>query len=40
MKYYENKPQGYYENFRKEMLKYLPKTAKKILDIGCGKVIL
>jgi len=36
MKYYENKPQGYYENFRKEMLKYLPKTAKKILDIGCG----
>lgn len=36
MKYYENKPQGYYDNFREEMLKYLPDTAKKILDIGCG----
>jgi len=29
MKYYEN-------NVREEMLKYLPETAKKILDIGCG----
>jgi 2-polyprenyl-3-methyl-5-hydroxy-6-metoxy-1,4-benzoquinol methylase len=36
MKYYENKPQGYYDNTRLEMLKYLPKTSKKILDIGCG----
>jgi 2-polyprenyl-3-methyl-5-hydroxy-6-metoxy-1,4-benzoquinol methylase len=36
MKYYENKPQGYYDNVRKEMLKYLPESAKKILDIGCG----
>lgn len=36
MKYYENKPQGYYYNVRKEMLKYLPETANKILDIGCG----
>jgi len=36
MKYYENKPQGYYDNVREEMLKYLPETAKKILDIGCG----
>jgi 2-polyprenyl-3-methyl-5-hydroxy-6-metoxy-1,4-benzoquinol methylase len=36
MKYYENKPQGYYDNVRKEMLKYLPATAKKILDVGCG----
>lgn len=36
MKYYENKPQGYYDNVREEMLKYLPDTAKKILDVGCG----
>jgi len=36
MKYYENKPQGYYENVRHEMLKYLPKNAKKVIDIGCG----
>ena len=36
MKYYENKQSGYYDNARKEMLKYLPKNAKKIIDIGCG----
>lgn len=36
MKYYETKPEGYYDNTRKEMLKYLPGNAKKILDIGCG----
>lgn len=36
MKYYENKPKGYYDNVREEMLKYLPETAKKILDVGCG----
>lgn len=36
MKYYEDKPQGYYYKVRKEMLNYLPETAKKILDIGCG----
>jgi 2-polyprenyl-3-methyl-5-hydroxy-6-metoxy-1,4-benzoquinol methylase len=36
MKNYENKPEGYYNNFRKEMLKYLPKDAKKVLDVGCG----
>lgn len=36
MKYYENKPQGYYDNVRKEMLKYLPAEANKILDVGCG----
>jgi 2-polyprenyl-3-methyl-5-hydroxy-6-metoxy-1,4-benzoquinol methylase len=36
MKYYENKPQGYYDNVREEMLIYLPESAKKILDIGCG----
>lgn len=33
---YKNKPQGYYDNIRFEMLKYLPKDAKKIIDIGCG----
>jgi 2-polyprenyl-3-methyl-5-hydroxy-6-metoxy-1,4-benzoquinol methylase len=36
MKYYQDKPQGYYDNVRKEMLKYLPENANKILDVGCG----
>ena len=36
MKFYENKPSGYYDNVRKEMLKYLPENSKKILDVGCG----
>lgn len=36
MKYYENKPAGYYDNVRHEMLKYLPPSAKKIIDVGCG----
>lgn len=33
---YENKPTGYYDNIRHEMIKYLPKDVKKIIDIGCG----
>lgn len=33
---YENKPAGYYDNIRYEMLRYLPTTAKKILEVGCG----
>ena len=36
MKYYQNKPAGYYDNVRKEMLKYLPENAQKIMDVGCG----
>lgn len=36
MKYYQNKPSGYYDNVRKEMLKYLPVNAKRIMDVGCG----
>jgi len=36
MKYYENKPVGYYDNVRHEMLHYLPPNAKKIMDVGCG----
>lgn len=36
MKYYQDKPAGYYDNVRKEMLKYLPENANKIMDIGCG----
>lgn len=36
MKYYKNKPVGYYDNVRHEMLKYLPNNAKKIIDVGCG----
>lgn len=37
---YNNKPEGYYNNARLEMLKYLPNDAKKVLDIGCGNGIL
>lgn len=33
MKFYENKPSGYYDNVRKEMLKYLPENSKK--NFGC-----
>jgi 2-polyprenyl-3-methyl-5-hydroxy-6-metoxy-1,4-benzoquinol methylase len=33
---YENKPEAYYKDSRKEMLVFLPKDAKKILDVGCG----
>ena len=33
---YKNKPSGYYDSIRHEMLNYLPKTAKKILEVGCG----
>lgn len=33
---YKNKPAGYYDNVRMEMLNYLPKNAHRILDIGCG----
>lgn len=33
---YENKPEGYYNNIRHEMLKYLPENVAKVIDIGCG----
>ncbi len=33
---YNNKPTGYYDNIRFEMLKYLSKDSKKVLDVGCG----
>lgn len=33
---YENKPEGYYNNIRHEMLKYIPNTATKLMDVGCG----
>lgn len=33
---YDNKPTGYYDNFRKEMIVYLPQDAKRILEVGCG----
>jgi 2-polyprenyl-3-methyl-5-hydroxy-6-metoxy-1,4-benzoquinol methylase len=36
MEYYKDKPEGYYDNIRYEMLKYLPDNAKKVIDIGCG----
>ena len=36
---YDNKPDGYYNNARIEMLDFLPKTAVKVLDVGCGNGI-
>ncbi|SEL94146.1 Methyltransferase domain-containing protein [Aquimarina amphilecti] len=33
---YDNKPTGYYDNVRHEMIKYLPLDAKKVMDVGCG----
>ena len=33
---YDNKPSHYYNKVRYEMLKYLPKEAKTILEVGCG----
>ncbi|MGF1554712.1 class I SAM-dependent methyltransferase [Paucihalobacter sp.] len=36
MKYYKDKPSGYYDNVRKEMLAFLPLTPRRVLDVGCG----
>ncbi len=33
---YKHKPENYYCNDRFEMIKFLPKNSKRILDIGCG----
>lgn len=33
---YENKPVGYYDNVRHEMLKYLPQNVKTVVEVGCG----
>lgn len=32
-----DKPAAYYENVREDMLKYIPPTVKRILEVGCGK---
>jgi 2-polyprenyl-3-methyl-5-hydroxy-6-metoxy-1,4-benzoquinol methylase len=32
----DQKEERYYESERVEMLKYIPATSKKILDVGCG----
>jgi 2-polyprenyl-3-methyl-5-hydroxy-6-metoxy-1,4-benzoquinol methylase len=34
---YENKPDAYYSFPRPEMLELLPKTAKRVLEVGCGQ---
>ncbi|WP_339757403.1 class I SAM-dependent methyltransferase [uncultured Winogradskyella sp.] len=34
---YNNKPDAYYNFPRPEMLKLLQKTAKRVLDVGCGQ---
>ena len=36
MKELVNKPKGYYDNIREDMLKYIPHDAKKTLEFGCG----
>ncbi|MBU3822409.1 class I SAM-dependent methyltransferase [Flavobacteriaceae bacterium XHP0103] len=33
---YENKEEGYYNNTREEMLAFLPKKVKTVLDVGCA----
>lgn len=33
---YQNKSDKYYSKVRQEMMKYLPKGAGKIIDVGCG----
>ncbi|WP_233194519.1 methyltransferase domain-containing protein [Aquimarina sp. I32.4] len=33
---YKNKPEGYYDNIKHEMVKYLHNSPKKIIDIGFG----
>jgi 2-polyprenyl-3-methyl-5-hydroxy-6-metoxy-1,4-benzoquinol methylase len=33
---YDNKPDGYYDNIRREMIQFLPSNPGKILDVGCG----
>jgi 2-polyprenyl-3-methyl-5-hydroxy-6-metoxy-1,4-benzoquinol methylase len=30
------KPDGYYESVREDMLKYIPETARTVLEFGCG----
>ncbi len=36
MKEPDNKPEGYYDNIREDMLKYIPRDVKKTLEFGCG----
>jgi len=33
----DSKPANYYQNLRLEMLPFIPKKAKKILELGCGE---
>lgn len=33
---YNQKPKGYYDNVRYEMLQYLPDHPKTIMEVGCG----
>lgn len=33
---YENKPGGYYDNVRHEMLQYLPRKVGRVIEVGCG----
>ena len=37
---YQEKPKGYYDNVRNEMIKYMPKKPKTIIDVGCGGGLL
>lgn len=33
---YHHKPKKYFKNPRPEMLKFIPESATRILEIGCG----
>ena len=33
----DDKPSGYFENTRPEMLGFVPRDARRILDVGCGQ---
>lgn len=35
-KHYQEKDSSYFGTFRNEMVKYIPKDARHILDVGCG----
>jgi len=34
---YANKPAGYFENSRNEMLDFVPRECMSVLDVGCGE---
>ena len=35
----DDKPHNYFQNVRQEMLDYVPKSTKRVLEVGCGEGI-